>query len=69
MQNVLQVLCFLTGKLFLIQTFISSDDAGMNSFFLQVNRLQELVDKIENKVQIDPVDEEIVTDDSSQVQF
>ncbi|XP_071785006.1 N-terminal EF-hand calcium-binding protein 1-like [Asterias amurensis] len=49
------------------QTSVPFDSESMNSFFLQVNRLQELVDKIENKVQIDPVDEEIVTDDSSQV--
>ena len=34
----------------------------MNTFSGQVLRLQDLVDKLENKVKIDPIDEETVID-------
>ena len=34
----------------------------MNTFSGQVFRLQDLVDKLENKVKIDPIDEETVID-------
>ncbi|XP_022108117.1 N-terminal EF-hand calcium-binding protein 1-like isoform X2 [Acanthaster planci] len=47
------------------QTSIPFDSASMNAFFTQVNRLQEMLDKLENRVTLDPVDEEIVKDDSN----
>ncbi|XP_038069249.1 N-terminal EF-hand calcium-binding protein 1-like [Patiria miniata] len=47
------------------QTSVPYDSASMNAFFTQVNRLQGMLDKLETRVTLDPVDEEIVTDDSS----
>ena len=35
----------------------------MNTFSGQVLRLQELVDKLEHKVKIDPIDEELVMEE------
>ncbi|XP_072024669.1 N-terminal EF-hand calcium-binding protein 1-like [Amphiura filiformis] len=54
---------------FATQTSIPRDIDAMNTFSGQVLRLQELVDKLEHKVKIEPIDEELVMEEKDNLMW